>query len=271
MERSPATAGYLQRTDQQFHWENRGYDSFDGFLAALSSSKRKNLRKERAAVRDAGITFDWLTGTDLTEGALGPVLRILHGHGRPQMGHALSHPRILQPRRRRAWASRSCWSWPGAAAAPLPARSTSSATACCTAATGAASSTCRSCISRPATIRPSTSRSRSSFHKVEAGAQGEHKLLRGYLPTPTYSAHYIAHPGLRRAVADYLDREREAVAEHIEELTELARSGNPSPDTGLAASPQARPKAAKSDHFRRETKPKPPPGIIGPEGSAVRA
>jgi uncharacterized protein len=54
--------------------------------------------------------------------------------------------------------------------------------------------------------------------KVEAGAQGEHKLLRGYLPTPTYSAHYIAHPGLRRAVDDYLSREREAVAQHIEEL-----------------------------------------------------
>ena len=56
--------------------------------------------------------------------------------------------------------------------------------------------------------------------KVEAGAQGAHKLLRGYLPAPTYSAHYIAHPGLRRAVDDYLEREREAVAEHIEELAE---------------------------------------------------
>ena len=56
--------------------------------------------------------------------------------------------------------------------------------------------------------------------KVEAGAQGEHKLLRGYMPTPTYSAHYIAHEGLRRAVNDYLRREREAVAEHIEELAE---------------------------------------------------
>ncbi len=56
--------------------------------------------------------------------------------------------------------------------------------------------------------------------KVEAGAQGAHKLLRGYMPTTTYSAHYIAHPGLRRAVDDYLKREREAVAEHIEELAE---------------------------------------------------
>ena len=56
--------------------------------------------------------------------------------------------------------------------------------------------------------------------KVEAGAQGAHKLLRGYMPTPTYSAHYIAHAGLRRAVDDFLSHEREAVAEHIEELAE---------------------------------------------------
>jgi hypothetical protein len=56
--------------------------------------------------------------------------------------------------------------------------------------------------------------------KVEAGAQGEHKLLRGYMPVPTYSAHYIAHTGLRRAVSEYLANEREAVAEHIEALAE---------------------------------------------------
>ena len=59
------------------------------------------------------------------------------------------------------------------------------------------------------------------LRRVEAGAQGAHKFMRGYLPTPTYSAHFIAHAGLRRAVSDYLDREREAVAEHIEELAEM--------------------------------------------------
>jgi hypothetical protein len=58
--------------------------------------------------------------------------------------------------------------------------------------------------------------------RVEAGAQGEHKLLRGYLPASTYSAHAIAHAGLRRAVAEYLDQERDSVAEHMEELSEIA-------------------------------------------------
>ena len=58
--------------------------------------------------------------------------------------------------------------------------------------------------------------------KVEAGAQGEHKLLRGYQPVPTYSAHFIAHDGLRRAVAAYLDAERAAIAENIADLAQAA-------------------------------------------------
>ncbi len=70
--------------------------------------------------------------------------------------------------------------------------------------------------------------------RVEAGAQGGHKLLRGYLPSPTYSAHYIAHTGLRRAVADYLENERDAVADHMEELREQApfRKSDPSTSSG---------------------------------------
>ena len=62
-----AAKGYLQRTDKQFHWENQGYDSFDAFLSELSSSKRKNLRKERASVLDQDVSIEWLTGRDLTE------------------------------------------------------------------------------------------------------------------------------------------------------------------------------------------------------------
>ena len=59
--------GYLQRTHRQFHWENEGYASFDAFLAALSSRKRKTIRRERAGALENGITVDWLTGSDLTE------------------------------------------------------------------------------------------------------------------------------------------------------------------------------------------------------------
>ena len=65
--RAAGEAGYLLRTGQQFHWQNRGYARFDEFLGELSSAKRKNLRKERGSVRDAGVSFDWLTGRDITE------------------------------------------------------------------------------------------------------------------------------------------------------------------------------------------------------------
>jgi hypothetical protein len=67
--------------------------------------------------------------------------------------------------------------------------------------------------------------------RVEAGAQGGHKLLRGYLPCSTYSAHYIAHAGLRRAVADYLENEREAVADQMDVLREKAPFRKSSPST----------------------------------------
>jgi predicted N-acyltransferase len=58
--------------------------------------------------------------------------------------------------------------------------------------------------------------------RVEAGAQGEHKIQRGYLPVPTYSAHWIAHPGLRRAIAGFLEEERPAILLHMEELATLS-------------------------------------------------
>ena len=59
--------GFLQRTGQQFHWQNDGYRDFDDFIARLSSAKRKNLRKEREGVAKAGVSFQWLTGDDITE------------------------------------------------------------------------------------------------------------------------------------------------------------------------------------------------------------
>ena len=63
----PASSAYLQRTDQQFHWRNEGYGSFEDFLGALSSRKRKTIRKERADALGHGIEIEWVTGADLTE------------------------------------------------------------------------------------------------------------------------------------------------------------------------------------------------------------
>ncbi len=89
-------AGWLIRNDIQFHWENRGYASFDEFLAALSSRKRKDIRKERAAAQQ-GLEIRALTGGESARRTLGCLLAFLPGYRRAQMGPALSHPRGLYP------------------------------------------------------------------------------------------------------------------------------------------------------------------------------
>jgi uncharacterized protein len=214
------SVGFLQRTDQQFHWENRGYASFDEFLGELSSSKRKNLRKERAAVREAGIEFDWLTGSDLTEAVWDQFFEFYMDTGGRKWGHP--------------YLTREFFSRVGASMADqillVIARRGPRAIA------GALNFFGQQVLFgrnwgtveylpflhfETCYYQAIDYAIANKFRKVEAGAQGAHKLMRGYLPVTTYSAHYIAHAGLRRAVADYLNREREAVAEQIDELTEL--------------------------------------------------
>ena len=211
--------GYLQRTDQQFHWLNQGYRSFDQFLGELSSSKRKNLRKERASVREAGVEFDWLTGSSIREDHWDRFFAFYMDTGGRKWG--------------RPYLTREFFSRIGATMADQvvlifakrSGRTIAGALNFCGGGTlfgrnwGCSEfvpflhfETCYYQAIEFAIAR--------SLAKVEAGAQGAHKLLRGYMPTPTYSAHYIAHEGLRRAVDDYLRREREAVAEHIEALAE---------------------------------------------------
>lgn len=211
--------GYLLRTDQQFHWENRGYAHFDEFLGDLASAKRKNLRKERASVRDAGVEFDWLTGSDLTEDHWDQFFAFYMDTGDRKWG---------QP-----YLTRRFFSMIGQSMADqillIMARKNGRTIA------GALNffgdgvlygrnwgsveyvpflhfETCYYQAIDFAIAR--------GLKRVEAGAQGEHKLLRGYMPTPTYSAHHIVHPGLRRAVGDYLMREREAVEEQIHTLAQ---------------------------------------------------
>ena len=213
--------GFLRRTDKQFHWDNRGYESFDGFLGELSSSKRKNLRKERAEVAASGVRFDWLTGSDLTEAAWDAFFECYTATGNQKW-----NPPYL---------TREFFSRVGAAMgeqillvmANLDGRTIGAALnffdsealygrnwGCTEYVPFLHFEACYYQAIDFAIAR--------KIPRVEAGAQGGHKLLRGYLPCPTFSAHYIAHAGLRRAVADYLENERAAVAEHMEELKERA-------------------------------------------------
>ena len=210
-------AGYLLRTGQQFHWENRGYDSFDQFLGELSSSKRKNLRKERASVREAGITFDWLTGADITEAHWDRFFDFYMDTGGrkwgtpyltreffSRLGDGLAHQTLLIMAKRDGDYIAGALNLFGEGV--LFGRNW-----------GAADyvpflhfETCYYQAIDFAIAR--------GLKRVEAGAQGEHKLLRGYLPVKTYSAHAIAHPGLRQAVDRFLAAERAAVDEQMTAL-----------------------------------------------------
>jgi predicted N-acyltransferase len=217
--RAAGEAGYLLRTDQQFHWENRGYTTFDQFLVELNSAKRKNLRKEREAVRAEGVEFDWLTGSDLTEAAWDTFFAFYMDTGGRKWGHPyltreffsrvgtnMADQILLVMAKRDGRYIAGALNFFGDGI--LYGRNWG----CSEFVPFLHFETCYYQAIDFAIAR--------GLRKVEAGAQGEHKLLRGYLPTTTYSAHYIAHPGLRRAIDDYLKREREAVAEHIDELAE---------------------------------------------------
>jgi predicted N-acyltransferase len=211
--------GYLQRNDQQFHWENHGYDSFDQFLGQLSSNKRKNLRRERSEVREAGVEFDWLTGSDLTEKAWDRFWDFYMDTGSRKWG--------------RPYLTRKFFSMIGQTMADqtllvmAKRNGRTIAGALNLFGEGVLFGRNWGCTEFVPFLHFETCYYQAidfaianKFKRVEAGAQGAHKLLRGYMPCPTYSAHFIAHAGLRRAIDEYLARERIAVAEHIEELAE---------------------------------------------------
>ena len=214
-----ARHGFLQRTDQQFHWHNHGFGSFDDFLATLNSRHRKAIKRERREAVAAGITIHSLTGSDITEDAWDAFFAFYmetgsRKWGRPYLtrsffslvGETMADDALLvMARRNNRWIAGAInfigsdtlfgRNWGAVEHHPFL-----HFEVCYYQAIDFA-------IQRGLKI-------------VEAGAQGEHKLARGYLPQTTYSAHFIADPDLRRAIADYLKRERAYVAEAGRELTE---------------------------------------------------
>ena len=155
--------GFLQRNDQQFHWENANYATFDDFLSAPRGAQAQGdqARAPRGAL-EPGIEVQWLTGTRFDRKRLGHVLRVLHGDRLAQMGPAVSDAPVLLADRRDHGRQGAAGDGEARRALSSRARSTSSAATRCTAATGARSSTTRSCTSSCATTRPLISRSRTS-------------------------------------------------------------------------------------------------------------
>ena len=203
--------GFLQRTDQQFHWDNPGYQSFDDFLGALSSRKRKTIRRERADALANGVSVHWLTGRNLTEDVWDNFFTFYMETGSRKWGRPyLTRPffslvgekmgdRILlvMAKRNGRWiagainfiGSHTLFGRHWGAIEDHPFLHFE---------------VCYYQAIEYAIVH--------KLARVEAGAQGEHKIARGYMPATTYSAHFIADPALRRAIADYLKRERAYVA-----------------------------------------------------------
>ncbi|MEL6473398.1 MAG: GNAT family N-acetyltransferase [Pseudomonadota bacterium] len=208
--------GLLQRTDQQFHWQDEGYGDFDGFLAALSSSKRKNLRKERAKAQD-GLNFVHLTGPEITEADWDAFYEFYLDTGARKWGSPYLNRDTFGLLGERM-ADRIVLIFALDAGRPIAG-----------ALNMIGSDTLYGRYWGCTEHRPMLHFEVCYYQAidfalangltfVEAGAQGGHKLARGYAPVTTYSAHWIAHPGLRDAVADYLVRERQSVASEAEYL-----------------------------------------------------
>ncbi|MFN0194457.1 MAG: GNAT family N-acetyltransferase [Aestuariivirga sp.] len=205
------TPEWLMREDIQFHWNNGGYDSFDDFLKSLSSGKRKNIRKERQAVAESGVTFQRLTGSNLKEKHWDHFFAFYMDTGSRKWGSPYLTRRFFSEIHARM---------PDDILLVLAVRAGRPIAGALNFIGGDALygrnwgavehieflhfETCYYQAIDFAIER--------KLARIEAGAQGPHKLARGYLPVKTRSFHHLAHPGLARAVSDYLDSERRAVA-----------------------------------------------------------
>ena len=212
-------AGYLQRTDQQFHWLNQGYATFDDFLGQLSSRKRKAIRKERVQAVSAGLEIVHLTGGDITEAHWDAFFAFYMDTGSRKWGRPYLN-RAFFSLLGAAMPERCLLIFAMRAGKPIAGALNLIGGDCLYGRYWGATEH-HPCLHFEVCYYQAIEYAiRHGLARVEAGAQGEHKLARGYMPTATYSAHWIADPGLRRAVARYLDEERRAVAEHREVLAE---------------------------------------------------
>jgi predicted N-acyltransferase len=211
-------AGWLQRIGVQYHFANDGYATFDDFLAALSSRKRKSIRRERRDANACGLEFLALRGPEITKKDWRAFYDFytstvdrkwgsayLTEKFFPLLGERLGDRVVLMLARKDGVPVAGALNLAGSDA--LYGRNWG----------------CSGdfpflhfelCYYRAIDFAIANGLSR-----VEAGAQGEHKIQRGYLPVPTFSAHWIAHTGLRRAVSEFLDRERPAMLNEIEALS----------------------------------------------------
>ncbi len=214
-----AALGLMHRTSQQYHWSNPGYGSFDDFLASLSSRKRKNIRKERDQARAFGGEIVQLTGADLRPEHWDAFWTFYQDTGSRKWGTPYL-TRSFFDIAHRTLADDMLLVLALRGGRPVA---------------GALNFIGRDCLygrywgcveDHPCLhfelcyYQAIDYAIAHALPRVEAGAQGEHKLARGYLPVTCHSLHWIADAGFRRAVADFLSAERQAIAHEIEVLSD---------------------------------------------------
>lgn len=222
-------SGWLVRHDTQYHWHNDGFSSFEDFLGTLSSRHRKVTRRERRDALEAeGLTVKWLTGADLTESVWDAFFEFYQDTGSRKWGHPYLNRRFFSLLSE-AMADRVLLMFAYDGDEPIA---------------GTLSlighdrlygrywGTTRNVPFLHFELCYYQAIDYAIAHQlkiVEAGAQGEHKLARGYAPAITRSVHWIGHPGLRDAVARFVAQERASVAleqEALERYTPF-RHGEP--------------------------------------------
>jgi len=214
-------SGWLRRLGTQFHWENAGYATFDDFLGALSSRKRKAIKRERRDANACGLTYVSLRGHEIQARHWEAFYRFYTSTVDRKWGSAYLTRKFFPMLSERL----------GDAVVLMLAEKDGAPVA------GALNMVgdealygrnwgCRGdwpflhfelCYYRAIEFAIA-----HGLQRVEAGAQGQHKIQRGYLPRPTHSAHWIAHPGLRRAIAGYLEQERPAIEADMAALAEAS-------------------------------------------------
>jgi hypothetical protein len=212
-------AGWLIRIDSQFHWHNERYGSFDDFLATLSSRKRKAIRKERAAALE-GLTIEHVTGAAITDRHWDAFWAFYQDTGSRKWGRPYLTRRFFSLIGERM-ADKLLLVFALHEGQPIAgALNLIGADTLYGRYWGALAEVphLHFEICYYQAIDFAIAR---GLARVEAGAQGEHKLSRGYRPVPTWSAHHIADPGLREAIARYLESERMAVHNEIAVLNQM--------------------------------------------------
>lgn len=208
--------GWLQRLGCQFHWQNRGYRDFQDFLDALSSRKRKQMRKEREQVAGQGFDFQWFEGHELDEAQWDFVYAC--------------YTKTYAVRRQSPYLTRAFFSllaerMPEAIRVVLAKQGTRSV-AMAFSLVGGDSFYGRywGCLAEFDRLHFETCFYQGmeyaiayGLQRFDAGAQGEHKLIRGFEPVITRSWHYLRHPGLNAAVKDFLQQERSGIRAYAEE------------------------------------------------------